>query len=168
MAIDGQVVFGVNGVENWLEFKLILQLAALELLVLRKAVALDRADADRVEAVHAAGTENVAIDLHAGNNRDRQIRVIFEIVLAMVGERQEIIAVLHVLGDDLFGRALSVGASGVAVQTALEHAVLAGKRLLLHKNSPPDSNWVVIVYSGKAEKASSVCAGNDICRRARD
>ena len=125
MAVECHVAVGVQLVEQRLSVLGLLDAQALKALILRIAVALQRADADDVMAAHAPGMHlgKVAVHLHSGQNGHRPVAKILPIVNAMVGQRHEIIAMVGMHGDDLLGRSLTVGARRVAVQRSLEHLI---------------------------------------------
>ena len=118
-------------VQHGLELELVKHGAGGVGLVLLKAVAVLAGGADgyNVETMHALVGE-VAVDLHAGQDGDLFVGVVLVIIDAVVGERQEVIAVLHMEADDVLGAHRAVGARGVAMQAALEQAGAAGESCL--------------------------------------
>ena len=118
-------------VQHGLELKLVMHGAGGIGLVLLKAVAVltGGADGHDVEAVHALVRE-VAVDLHAGQDGDLFVGEVLVVVDAVVSERQEVIAVLHMEADDILGAHRAVGARRVAMQAALEQAGAAGESCL--------------------------------------
>ena len=144
MAVDGQVVCGVQLVQQRLRVLGFAQAQALEALILLEAVALRlfRADADDMVAVDVrpARAGHIAVHLHAGDDGQRRVAVIGEVIIAVIGQRDEIIAVLGVLLQHLLGRSPAVRAGGVAVKGALQQLPGVDKGSLTFHDKIPSSN----------------------------
>ena len=144
MAIDGQVVRGVQLVQQRLRVLGPAQAQTFKALILLETVALRlfRADADDVVAVDVRPSRagQIAVHLHAGDDGQRRVAVIGEVVIAVIGQRDEIIAVLDVLPEHFLGRSLAVRAGGVAVQRALQMFLCVDKgSLTFHDDFPPQT-----------------------------
>ena len=72
MAVDGQILVGMNFVQINLVFFLIFRGTGGETLILLVSVAvfLRRADSDRVEAAEAFVMRKCIVEFHAGNDGD--------------------------------------------------------------------------------------------------
>ena len=123
----------MSEIEQLLRFFRTRDIFAGKALILMKAVALERADADDMMAVYAASEHfgEITVKFHAWDYRHRTVAVIYHVVNAVIGQRHEIITMIGVLGDDGFRRASAVRTSCVAVQRALEHAVSGGFECVL-------------------------------------
>ena len=129
VAVDGQLAVLMPLIQQRLHGKLILDQAAVKDLILLIGIfALGFADAHDVEAVYALAPFDAAVHLHAGDDEHVGLgRVVLVIVLAVVGQCHEVIAVFLVQADDRLGCAAAVGTGGVAVQRALEQTLGAGE-----------------------------------------
>jgi len=134
VAIDRQILFGVDLVQIGLVGLLVGGVGGLGTLVLGKAVAvlLFRADADGVETAEADVTGHTAVvELHARDHGHAGLRgEILEIIDLVVGKCEKIVAVLGVVANGLFRGKCAVGTGGMAMEPALQHFPVAFKGLL--------------------------------------
>ena len=133
VAVDRQIALRVDRVEIGLIVFLPRCFRGVHPFVLIESVpVLFRGpDADGVETAEAVAVLEGAVEFHAGDDGDGDLRrEILIVIEPVVGQRQKIVPVFRVETDHFIGFSRSVGSLGVAVEPALEQFCAAAECLL--------------------------------------